>query len=152
MNAPLLKVDGLNAFYGRAQILFDVSLEVGRGEVVALMGRNGAGKSTTMKSIMGLMARREGVIHFDGADISALPPHRIARMGLGYVPEDRRVFSGLTVMENLDTGRQPARAGAPASSAYWVSQLPSAFATGAGMPVSGRCAASSRLLRARPNR
>ena len=113
MNAPLLKVDGLNAFYGRAQILFDVSLEVGRGEVVALMGRNGAGKSTTMKSIMGLMARREGAIHFDGGDISALPPHRIARMGLGYVPEDRRVFSGLTVMENLDTGRQPARAGAP---------------------------------------
>ncbi|CAG9258359.1 ABC transporter ATP-binding protein [Paraburkholderia caribensis] len=113
MNAPLLKVDGLNAFYGRAQILFDVSLEVGRGEVVALMGRNGAGKSTTMKSIMGLMARREGAIRFDGADISALPTHRIARMGLGYVPEDRRVFSGLTVMENLDTGRQPARAGAP---------------------------------------
>jgi branched-chain amino acid transport system ATP-binding protein len=113
MNAPLLKVDGLNAFYGRAQILFDVSLEVGRGEVVALMGRNGAGKSTTMKSIMGLMARREGAIQFDGANISALPPHRIARMGLGYVPEDRRVFSGLTVMENLDTGRQPARAGAP---------------------------------------
>jgi branched-chain amino acid transport system ATP-binding protein len=112
MNAPLLKVDGLNAFYGRAQILFDVSLEVGRGEVVALMGRNGAGKSTTMKSIMGLMARREGAIQFDGANISALPPHRIARMGLGYVPEDRRVFSGLTVMENLDTGRQPARAGA----------------------------------------
>ncbi|OYD74514.1 UNVERIFIED_ORG: amino acid/amide ABC transporter ATP-binding protein 2 (HAAT family) [Burkholderia sp. CF145] len=114
MNTPLLKVDGLNAFYGRAQILFDVSLEVGRGEVVALMGRNGAGKSTTMKSIMGVMARREGAIHFDGADISALPPHRIARMGLGYVPEDRRVFSGLTVMENLDTGRQPERAGAPA--------------------------------------
>ncbi|MFP3556817.1 ABC transporter ATP-binding protein [Paraburkholderia sp. SIMBA_049] len=114
MNAPLLKVEGLNAFYGRAQILFDVSLEVGRGEVVALMGRNGAGKSTTMKSIMGLMARREGAIHFDGADISALPPHRIARMGLGYVPEDRRVFSGLTVMENLDTGRQPERVGAPA--------------------------------------
>lgn len=113
MNAPLLKVDGLNAFYGRAQILFDVSLEVRRGEVVALMGRNGAGKSTTMKSIMGLMARREGAIQFDGADISALPTHRIARMGLGYVPEDRRVFSGLTVMENLDTGRQPARAGAP---------------------------------------
>ncbi|SDH83547.1 amino acid/amide ABC transporter ATP-binding protein 2, HAAT family [Paraburkholderia steynii] len=114
MNAPLLKVERLNAFYGRAQILFDVSFEVGRGEVVALMGRNGAGKSTTMKSIMGLMARREGAIHFDGADISALPPHRIARMGLGYVPEDRRVFSGLTVMENLDTGRQPARVGAPA--------------------------------------
>lgn len=81
MNAPLLKVEGLNAFYGRAQILFDVSLEVGRGEVVALMGRNGAGKSTTMKSIMGLMARREGAIHFDGADISALPPHQLPGWG-----------------------------------------------------------------------
>jgi branched-chain amino acid transport system ATP-binding protein len=113
MNAPLLKVANLNAYYGRAHILFDVSLEVGRGEVVALMGRNGAGKSTTMKAIMGLTARREGTVHFDGADIAALPPHRIARMGLGYVPEDRRVFSGLTVMENLDTGRQPPREGAP---------------------------------------
>jgi branched-chain amino acid transport system ATP-binding protein len=113
MNAPLLKVANLNAYYGRAHILFDVSLELGRGEVVALMGRNGAGKSTTMKAIMGLTARREGTVHFDGADIAALPPHRIARMGLGYVPEDRRVFSGLTVMENLDTGRQPPREGAP---------------------------------------
>jgi branched-chain amino acid transport system ATP-binding protein len=109
----MLKVERLNAYYGRAHILFDVSLEVGRGEVVALMGRNGAGKSTTMKSIMGLMPRREGSIHFNGVDISALPLHRIARMGLGYVPEDRRVFAGLTVMENLDTGRQPPRAGAP---------------------------------------
>ena len=113
MSTPMLKVERLNAYYGRAQILFDVSLEVGRGEVVALMGRNGAGKSTTMKSIMGLMPRREGALHFNGADIAALPPHRIARMGLGYVPEDRRVFSGLTVMENLDSGRQPPREGAP---------------------------------------
>ncbi|HWT38298.1 MAG TPA: ABC transporter ATP-binding protein [Paraburkholderia sp.] len=113
MSTPMLKVERLNAYYGRAHILFDVSLEVGRGEVVALMGRNGAGKSTTMKSIMGLMPRREGSIHFNGVDISALPLHRIARMGLGYVPEDRRVFAGLTVMENLDTGRQPPRAGAP---------------------------------------
>jgi branched-chain amino acid transport system ATP-binding protein len=113
MNAPMLKVEALSAYYGRAHILFDVGLEVGRGEVVALMGRNGAGKSTTMKAVMGLLPRREGTIRFDGVDISALPAHRIARMGLGYVPEDRRVFSGLTVMENLDTGRQPAREGAP---------------------------------------
>ncbi|MPW17691.1 ATP-binding cassette domain-containing protein [Paraburkholderia sp. CNPSo 3157] len=113
MNAPMLKVEKLNAYYGRAHILFDVSLEVGRGEVVALMGRNGAGKSTTMKAIMGLVPRREGLIQFDGATISALPSHRIARMGLGYVPEDRRVFADLTVMENLDTGRQPPREGAP---------------------------------------
>ncbi|MEM5433827.1 ABC transporter ATP-binding protein [Paraburkholderia diazotrophica] len=113
MNAPMLKVDKLNAYYGRAHILFDVSLEVGRGEVVALMGRNGAGKSTTMKAIMGLVPRREGVIEFDGATISTLASHKIARMGLGYVPEDRRVFADLTVMENLDTGRQPPREGAP---------------------------------------
>jgi branched-chain amino acid transport system ATP-binding protein len=119
----MLKVERLNAYYGRAQILFDVSLEVGRGEVVALMGRNGAGKSTTMKSIMGLMPRREGALHFNGADITALPPHRIARMGLGYVPEDRRVFAGLTVMENLDTGRQPPREGAPWWSAEKLFQL-----------------------------
>ncbi|SEI69598.1 ABC transporter ATP-binding protein [Paraburkholderia diazotrophica] len=113
MNAPMLKVEKLNAYYGRAHILFDVGLEVARGEVVALMGRNGAGKSTTMKAIMGLVPRREGIIQFNGAAISALASHKIARMGLGYVPEDRRVFSDLTVMENLDTGRQPPREGAP---------------------------------------
>ena len=109
----LLKVDGLNAFYGRAQILFDVGFEVGRGEVVALMGRNGAGKSTTMKAVMGLLPRISGTVAFMGENIEGMAPHRIARMGLGYVPEDRRVFGDLTVMENLDTGRQPPRDGAP---------------------------------------
>jgi branched-chain amino acid transport system ATP-binding protein len=110
---PLLKVAGLDAFYGRAQILFDVGLEVGRGEVVALMGRNGAGKSTTMKAVMGLLARKRGAITFRGKEVGALPPYRIARMGMGFVPEDRRVFGDLSVMENLDTGRQPPREGAP---------------------------------------
>jgi branched-chain amino acid transport system ATP-binding protein len=109
MSEPMLKVSGLNAFYGRAHILFDVGLEVGRGEVVALMGRNGAGKSTTMKAVMGLLPRRQGEVRFRGADISKLQPYRIARMGMGFVPEDRRVFSDLTVMENLDAGRQPPR-------------------------------------------
>jgi branched-chain amino acid transport system ATP-binding protein len=115
MNAPtpLLKVSGLDAFYGRAQILFDVGLEVGRGEVVALMGRNGAGKSTTMKAVMGLLARKRGAITFRGKEVGALPPYRIARMGMGFVPEDRRVFGDLSVMENLDTGRQPSRDDAP---------------------------------------
>src|SRR5258708_6347263 len=113
MSQPMLKVAGLNAFYGRAHILFDVGLEVGRGEVVALMGRNGAGKSTTMKAVMGLLPRRQGEVRFRGQNITALPPYRIARMGMGFVPEDRRVFSDLTVMENLDTGRQPPREGAP---------------------------------------
>lgn len=109
----LLKVEALNAFYGRAQILFDVGFEVRSGEVVALMGRNGAGKSTTMKAVMGLLPKTTGNIAFMNESIARMPPHRIARMGLGYVPEDRRVFGDLSVMENLDTGRQPAREGAP---------------------------------------
>ncbi|MDR5739285.1 MULTISPECIES: ABC transporter ATP-binding protein [unclassified Caballeronia] len=109
----LLEVNALNAFYGRAQILFDVAFDVRPGEVVALMGRNGAGKSTTMKAIMGLIPRTTGAISFMGASIAGLPPYRIARMGLGYVPEDRRIFGDLTVMENLDAGRQPPREGAP---------------------------------------
>jgi branched-chain amino acid transport system ATP-binding protein len=108
MNA-LLSVRGLNAWHGAAHILFDVSLEARRGEVVALMGRNGAGKSTTMKAIMGLIERRRGAVDFMGHDISGLPPYRIARLGLGYVPQERRIFTGLTVQQNLETGRQPAR-------------------------------------------
>lgn len=111
--APLLKVESLNAFYGRAHILFDVSFEVGRGEVVALMGRNGAGKSTTMKAVMGMLPRTSGALTFMGENITGTQPYRVARMGLGFVPEDRRVFGDLTVMENLDTGRQPPREDAP---------------------------------------
>jgi branched-chain amino acid transport system ATP-binding protein len=112
MSAPLLKVQGLNAFYERAHILFDLDLEVGRGEVVALMGSNGAGKSTTLKALMGLLDGTQGQVEFDGHDISRLAPYRRARLGLGFVPEDRRVFSGLTVLQNLETGRQPPRPGA----------------------------------------
>jgi branched-chain amino acid transport system ATP-binding protein len=111
---PILAVQQLSAWYGAAQILYDVDLEIGRGEVVALMGRNGAGKSTALKSIMGLVVRRRGTVRFDGHEISALEPYRIARLGLGFTPEDRRIFSDLTVMENLDVGRQPARASARA--------------------------------------
>jgi branched-chain amino acid transport system ATP-binding protein len=102
--APLLSVSGLNAFYGAAHILFDLAFEIGQGEVVALMGRNGAGKSTTLKSVMGLIERGTGSILFAGDDIS-----QIARLGLGYVPEDRRIFTDLTVTENLEVGRQPTR-------------------------------------------
>ena len=109
MTDALLKVDGLNAWYGAAQILFGVGLEVRRGEVVALMGRNGAGKSTTLKATMGMLARRSGTVQFMGRDIARAEPHAIARAGLGYVPEDRRIFHDLTVMENLDVGRQAAR-------------------------------------------
>ncbi len=109
MSAPLLQVDNLNAWYGAAQILFDVGLAVQRGEVVALMGRNGAGKSTTLKAVMGMLARRSGAVQFMGRDIARAEPHAIARAGLGYVPEDRRIFSDLTVLENLDVGRQSPR-------------------------------------------
>ena len=105
----LLKTRSLNAWYGAAQILFDVELEVGRGEVVALMGRNGAGKSTTLKAIMGMVPRRSGAIEFLGQGIAQAQPHEVARRGLGYVPEDRRIFTDLTVLENLSVGRQPPR-------------------------------------------
>ncbi|MBV8827017.1 MAG: ABC transporter ATP-binding protein, partial [Hyphomicrobiales bacterium] len=114
----MLSVQGLCAWYGAAQILFDLDLQVGRGEVVALMGRNGAGKSTTLKSIMGLVGRRRGAVCFDGHDISVAEPFRIARLGLGFTPEDRRIFSDLSVLENLDVGRQPPREAA--RSAAWT--------------------------------
>jgi branched-chain amino acid transport system ATP-binding protein len=109
MIAPMLTVENLSAWYGAARILYDLSFEVGRGEVVALMGRNGAGKSTTMKAIMGLIAQRQGKVVFNGEDISRRQPFEIARRGLGFTPEDRRIFSDLTVLENLDVGRQPER-------------------------------------------
>lgn len=107
--APMLAVENLGASYGVAQILYGLSFDVARGEVVALMGRNGAGKSTTMKAIMGLMTQRSGTVRFNGTDISRLKPYEIARLGLGFTPEDRRIFSDLTVLENLDIGRQPPR-------------------------------------------
>lgn len=105
----LLDVRGLAAWYGAAQILFGVDLQVSRGEVVALMGRNGAGKSTTLKALMGMLDKRKGSISFMGRDISNSDPHDVASHGLGYVPEDRRIFSDLTVLENLEVGRQSAR-------------------------------------------
>jgi branched-chain amino acid transport system ATP-binding protein len=110
MSEKMLTVESLSAWYGAAQILYDLNFEVGRGEVVALMGRNGAGKSTTMKAIMALVSQRRGVVRFNGEDISRRKPFEIARRGLGFTPEDRRIFSDLTVLENLDIGRQPPRA------------------------------------------
>ncbi len=105
----LLQAKDLCAWYGAAQILFDVNLAVGRGEVVALMGRNGAGKSTTLKALTGMLDKRSGAVHFMGNDISKSEPHHAGRLGLGYVPEDRRIFTDLTVMENLEVGRQSPR-------------------------------------------
>ena len=109
----MLAIDGLSAAYGRARILFEVALEARAGEVVALLGRNGAGKSTTLKAIIGLVRATAGSVSFAGRRIDALPPFQIARLGLGYVPEERRIFTDLTVMENLEVGRQPPREGAP---------------------------------------
>jgi branched-chain amino acid transport system ATP-binding protein len=113
----LLKASSLCAWYGAAQILYDVDLEVRRGEVVALMGRNGAGKSTTLKTLIGMLAKRKGNVSFLGHDISKSEPHHAAKLGLGFVPEDRRVFTDLTVMENLEVGKQPPRRWADGSEA-----------------------------------
>jgi branched-chain amino acid transport system ATP-binding protein len=109
MAEAMLEVEGLRAGYGPAEILFGVSLRLARGEVAALMGRNGAGKSTTLKAIMGLLVPRAGQVRFAGQEIAGMPAFRIARLGLGYVPEDRRIFTDLTVAENLEVGRRAAR-------------------------------------------
>ena len=112
MNAEtILETRNLAASYGRAQVLFDVSLKLRRGEVVALLGRNGAGKSSTLKSIMGLLPPQAGEVIFAGQAIAGFAPFRIARLGIGYVPEERRIFTDLTVYENLEVGKRSARDG-----------------------------------------
>ncbi len=98
----MLQVENIHTYYGLSHVLFGISLEVSEGEIVCLLGRNGAGKSTTMKSIMGLTPPRQGNIRFKGAPISGKQPYQVARLGLGYVPDDRRVFADLTVDENLE--------------------------------------------------
>ncbi|HME95839.1 MAG TPA: ABC transporter ATP-binding protein [Methylomirabilota bacterium] len=102
--SSLVTVEGIHTFYGKSHILHGVSLEVGRGEVVGLLGRNGVGKSTTLKTVMGLVRPSQGAVRYEGQAITGLAPHRLARIGIGYVPEDRRIFRLLTVMENLRTG------------------------------------------------
>ena len=111
MTQPLLTVANLTAHYGQAQVLFGLSLTLEPGEVAALVGRNGAGKSTTLKAIMGLVSRQAERITFGGHEIAKAQPYAIARLGLGYVPEERRIFTELTVDENLEVGRQPGRGG-----------------------------------------
>ena len=132
----MLAVENLSAWYGAARILYELTFEVGRGEVVALMGRNGAGKSTTMKAVMGLVGERDGRVRFNGEDISRLRPYEIARRGLGFTPEDRRIFSDLTVMENLDIGRQAPRvlAEGTAAPAWTPERLFTLFPNLAEMP------------------
>ena len=103
-SAPLVEVEDIHTYYGKSHILHGVSLAVGRAEVVGLIGRNGVGKSTTLKAVMGLVQPSRGTVRFDGRPITNLPAHRLARLGIAYVPEDRRIFRLLTVMENLRTG------------------------------------------------
>ena len=114
----MLELRRVNAGYGRARILFDLDLELRRGEVAALLGRNGAGKTTALKAAIGLLSSFSGKIIFNNRELNNLQPYQIARLGLAYVPEDRRIFTDLTVMENLEVGRQPRRAGAP----HWTPQ------------------------------
>jgi branched-chain amino acid transport system ATP-binding protein len=102
--APLVTVEEIHTYYGKSHILHGVSLTVGAGEVVGLLGRNGVGKSTTLKTIMGLVRPSQGEVRYESRGITGLAPHRLARLGIAYVPEDRRIFRLLTVMENLRTG------------------------------------------------
>ena len=102
--APLVRLDGIHTYYGKSHILHGVSLEVSAGEVVGLLGRNGVGKSTTLKTVMGLVHPTEGTVSLEGRPITTMPAYRLARLGIGYVPEDRRIFRLLTVAENLRTG------------------------------------------------
>lgn len=107
----MLRVEHLNAWYGAAHIVHDLGFSIAAGEAVALLGRNGAGKSTTLRALMGLVPHRTGTIVLEGRDVSKLETHDLARAGLGYVPEERRIFTDLTVMENLEVGRRPPRPG-----------------------------------------
>jgi branched-chain amino acid transport system ATP-binding protein len=104
---PLCVVRNIHTAYGDSKVLFDVSLDILPGECVCLLGRNGVGKSTTMRSIIGLTPPRQGSITFRGQEIAGLPAHRIARLGIGFVPEDRRIFSALSVVENLQVAARP---------------------------------------------
>jgi branched-chain amino acid transport system ATP-binding protein len=115
----MLQVEDLHAHYGRAHILQGVGLRLDAGEVLVLLGRNGAGKSTALKTLMGLVRPSAGRVLFEGVDIAGWEPHRIARVGIGYVPEDRRIFTELTVMQNLEVGRRPAGEG----QAEWTPDL-----------------------------
>ena len=116
----LLEVKELNTYYGMSHVLQGISLTVAQGEIVALLGRNGMGKSTTLKSIMGLVKPRSGSVIFDRRDITGYPPYKAARAGIGYVPEERRIFPNLTVLDNLDLGIKAGRAAVPENQNAWT--------------------------------
>lgn len=109
----MLTIDALTSYYGKAKILHGLTFDIARGQVVALLGRNGAGKTTTLKSIMQAVRPATGSVQFDGHALIGKAPFQVAKLGLGYVPEERRIFTDLTILENLEVGRQPARADAP---------------------------------------
>jgi len=116
----LLQVDGLNTYYGESHALRDFSLTVEEGEIVALLGRNGMGKSTALKSIMGLVRASSGRVLYRGSDLAGAPPYKVARAGIGYVPEERRIFPNLTVLDNLSMGIKRGRAAANRSATTWT--------------------------------
>lgn len=107
----MLELQSINSHYGKAHILNNLSFALGEGEVVSLLGRNGAGKTTTVKSIMQLVKPTSGKVLFNGEPVNRLAAHQVAKLGVGYVPEERRIFTDLTILENLEVGRQPARSG-----------------------------------------
>jgi branched-chain amino acid transport system ATP-binding protein len=120
----MLRVEALETFYGESQVLFGMELAVGAGEVVTLLGRNGMGKTTTIRSIMGLTRPRRGRIWFDGSEITGLPPFKVARAGLGLVPEGRQIFANLTLHENLvATARAPANGGDSGAPAWTLARV-----------------------------
>jgi branched-chain amino acid transport system ATP-binding protein len=116
----LLEVRDLNTYYGMSHVLQGISLTVAQGELIALLGRNGMGKSTTLKSIMGLVKPRSGSVIFDGRDIMGYPPYKVARVGIGYVPEDRRIFPNLSVLDNLFLGVKGGKIGDPNDPDRWT--------------------------------
>lgn len=109
----MIEVSNIESYYGKAQILNGLSFSIAEGEVVAILGRNGAGKTTTLKSVMQMVRPGAGSVKFKGTELIGLPPYKVAKMGLGYVPEERRIFTALTILENLEVGKQPAREGLP---------------------------------------
>ncbi len=120
----LLEVKNLNSYYGDSHALQDMRLDVDNGEIVALLGRNGMGKSTTLKSIMGLVRPRSGSIVFQGEEIAGFPPHKVANAGIGYVPEDRRIFPNLTLLENLKMGiKHGKKSKTPLNNAWTVERI-----------------------------
>ena len=126
----LLEVHDLHAFYGKSHILQGVGLRVGQGEVLSLLGRNGSGRSTTLKALMGLVTPSRGSVRLAGQELAGCPPSRICRAGLAYVPEEREVFANLTVDENLRMGEQPPAPGAPRCCGASPGWPPRAFANG----------------------